>query len=303
MSYDDFAPSGGRPPQQRRSSGGDHTREAIESGKYTEVKVRLQKFYAAYPTGSIVTDAVIPIAKGEIDDIPRIMVRSLAYRTPDDPHPGVGTSWMSLPGTTPYTNNSEVENCETSSWGRAIAAVGIAIDENIATAQEIRMKRGGEIEAPSTVNASALRDAAAAAANEAPANAAPPASVPVEPVPVEPTPPVSTGTKRKASPSPESPPDAPEPVPEPEAAPDVTEAATIEAAAEAMGEGGEGVSYDEFKRLAREKFIPNGTIATVARNMVEAGRLRQVGAVKELTDHERLILLDECIRLSEEAQK
>lgn len=297
MSYDDFAPSGGRPPQQprRRSDGpGDN---------YVEVKERVQEFYAVYPTGAVVTDAVIPIAKGEIDDMPRIMVRALAYRTPEDPHPGVGTSWMVLPGKTPYTNGSEVENCETSAWGRAIGAVGIKIDRGIATAQEIRAKAGGEIEAPSTTNADALRDAAAAAANEAPANAAPPASAPVEPVPVEPTPPVSTGTKRKASPSPESPPDAPEPVPEPEAAPDVTEAATIEAAAEAMGEGGDGVSYDEFKRLAREKFIPNGTIATVARNMVEAGRLRQVGAVKELTDHERLILLDECIRLSEEAQK
>jgi hypothetical protein len=48
---------------------------------------------------------------------------------------------MVLPGQTPYTLGSELENAETSAWGRAIAAVGLATRGGIATADEIRSKQ------------------------------------------------------------------------------------------------------------------------------------------------------------------
>jgi len=122
----------GQQTQGRRGKG-----KKPDLGDYTEVKVRIQEFYAKYPDGRIMTQRVKVITKV---DPPRVMVQAAAFRSPDDDHPGIGTSWMTLPGKTPYTNGSEVENTETSAWGRAIAAVGVAVDKSIATADEIRNK-------------------------------------------------------------------------------------------------------------------------------------------------------------------
>lgn len=113
-------------------------------GGYTEVKDRIALFYEAHPDGRLVTAEVRWPDAG--DDAPRVAVKALAYRTPDDPHPGVGWSWMVLPGTTPYTKGSELENTETSAWGRAIGSLGIGIGRSIGSADEITAK-GGEIRA------------------------------------------------------------------------------------------------------------------------------------------------------------
>jgi len=108
-------------------------------GDYVEVKDRIRLFYEAWPTGALVTgDVRISVD----DDTPRVIVQAFAYRTPDDPHPGVGWSWMVLPGSTSYTKGSELENTETSAWGRAIGSLGIGIDKSIASANEIRAKDG-----------------------------------------------------------------------------------------------------------------------------------------------------------------
>jgi hypothetical protein len=117
----------------------------FELGNYVEVKDRIALFYKAHPDGRLVTD------RAELwldDEVPRVVVKALAYRTPDDPHPGVGWSWMLLPGTTPYTRGSELENTETSAWGRAIGSLGIGIDGGIASAQEVRNKAGEENRKP-----------------------------------------------------------------------------------------------------------------------------------------------------------
>ncbi|MCI0583336.1 MAG: hypothetical protein L0227_10710, partial [Chloroflexi bacterium] len=63
-----------------------------------------------------------------------------AYRTPDDLLPARGWSWLALPGSTPYTKGSELENTETSAWGRAIGALGIGIASGIASADEVQAK-------------------------------------------------------------------------------------------------------------------------------------------------------------------
>lgn len=304
--------------QQATASGG--ARRSKSDGpddNYVEVKERIQAFYAAYPTGAIMTTKV-KLLEYVGDQPPKVMVQAKAYRTPDDPHPGVGTSWLNLPGRTPYTNGSEVENAETSAWGRAIAAVGILVDRGIASAQEIKMKAGGEIEPPSRTNAEALARAAEAAAS---AGGSEPVSMP-----------------GAGAPAPEQ---AAEVVPVSDAsAPEATETAAEpatapEAAAEAEGQGkatgeapaakdvvvdtrmpeevmadnaakdapADGLSYDEFKRLAREKFIPNASIAQTARRMVEQGALRETGGVRELTDSERLALLMVAMADIDEAEQ
>ena len=108
---------------------------------YVDVKTRIAEFYRVYPDGRLVTD--IALGSTEPDDKPRVWVKALAYRTPDDPHPGTGWSWMELPGSTPYTRGSEIENAETSAWGRAIGSLGIGIAASIATTDEIAAKAGG----------------------------------------------------------------------------------------------------------------------------------------------------------------
>ena len=112
---------------------------------YVDVKERVRLFYERHPDGRLVTDRV---EIWQDDGVPRVVVKALAYRTPDDPHPGVGWSWLGLPGTTPYTRGSEIENAETSSWGRAIGALGIGIDGSIASRDEVDAKAGEEHREP-----------------------------------------------------------------------------------------------------------------------------------------------------------
>ena len=105
---------------------------------YVTVPQRIAQFYELYGTGRLVTGEV-RVELGP-DGKPRVMVQAAAYRTPDDPLPGIGWSWMELPGTTSFTRGSELENTETSAWGRAIAALGILVDRSIASANEVKAK-------------------------------------------------------------------------------------------------------------------------------------------------------------------
>lgn len=105
---------------------------------YVDVKERIRLFYVAHPDGRLVTTNVQ--VRRDPDDVPRVWVEACAYRTPDDPLPGRGWSWLVLPGTTPYTRGSELENAETSAWGRAIGALGIGIAGGIASRDEIAAK-------------------------------------------------------------------------------------------------------------------------------------------------------------------
>ena len=118
----------------------------FELGDYVEVKDRIKLFYELFGQGRLVTGEVRLTT--EPDGVPRVMVQAFAYRTPDDPHPGQGWSWLALPGSTPYTRGSEIENAETSAWGRAIGSLGILIDRSIASAQEVQNKAGDAPERP-----------------------------------------------------------------------------------------------------------------------------------------------------------
>jgi hypothetical protein len=71
-----------------------------------------------------------------------IVYAAAAYRTPDDPRPGIGIAWEPFPGRTPYTAASELMNAETSAWGRAIIAVGASDSKpGIASRDEVRTRR------------------------------------------------------------------------------------------------------------------------------------------------------------------
>ena len=124
---------------------------------YVDVAARIAEFYKRYPDGSLQMD---PPEWVEVEGARFIMGRAYAYRTPDDVRPGIGTAWEAVPGRTPYTRGSEVQNLETSAWGRAIAALGIATRDGIATAQDVQAARERQsFPPPSPPKNGAWRDA------------------------------------------------------------------------------------------------------------------------------------------------
>ena len=110
---------------------------------YVDVATRLQEFYEKYPEGSLQPlNPEQPYQIIEIKDTTLIVYVAAAYRTPDDTKPGVGMAWEIVPGRTPFTRGSELMVCETSAWGRAMAALGIATRKGIASKQEVSSARG-----------------------------------------------------------------------------------------------------------------------------------------------------------------
>lgn len=75
-----------------------------------------------------------------------IVYTAAAYRTPTDTTPGIGTAWEPFPGLTPYTRDSELQNAETSAWGRAIVAALASESKSVASAEDVRNRRQAEPE-------------------------------------------------------------------------------------------------------------------------------------------------------------
>lgn len=125
---------------------------------YTEVPERIRMFFDKYPEGSLVSASPPEVLTvegvdgktGEVVKRTFIKYVAAAYRSPDDPRPGVGTAWEPFPGPTQFTRDSELMNAETSAWGRALVALGF-VAKKIASAEEVRNRstgRAGEMRAP-----------------------------------------------------------------------------------------------------------------------------------------------------------
>jgi hypothetical protein len=109
--------------------------QKFDMGDYKEVAERIQDFRKQYPDGTIQSDIVPTGFDGFIT------VKAYAYRTPDDPRPGTGLAWEPVPGKTPYTRDSELQNAETSAIGRAIIMVGASDAKKVASANEVRNRQ------------------------------------------------------------------------------------------------------------------------------------------------------------------
>ena len=110
---------------------------------YVDVAERISIFRDKYPTGCLQpANLQQPILTYLLDGKNYIMYTACAYRTPDDPRPGVGVAWELVPGATSFTRGSEVMNAETAAWGRAIVAV-LAADtkRGVASAQEVNNRQ------------------------------------------------------------------------------------------------------------------------------------------------------------------
>jgi len=113
----------------------------VDLSDYVPVAERIAKLRADYPT------AVLRTIQREVVEIGGQwgwVVTAECYLTPEDPLPSTGSAWEPFPGKTPYTRDSELQNAETSAWGRAIVA-HLAADttRGIASADEVRNRADG----------------------------------------------------------------------------------------------------------------------------------------------------------------
>jgi hypothetical protein len=108
------------------------------SDDYQTVAERIKIFREKYPEGSLrPADVSHPFRVVAAGDRIYIAVTAAAYRTPDDPAPGIGQAWEPIPGQTQYSRDSELMIAETSAWGRAIIAALAADSRKIATRDEV----------------------------------------------------------------------------------------------------------------------------------------------------------------------
>jgi hypothetical protein len=116
---------------------------SFDIGDYNDVPSRIAEFRTKYPDGSLQpADPGQPYKVEEIGGKTFIVYSAAAYRTPDDQRPGIGMAWEQFPGRTPYTRDSELQNAETSAWGRAIvAALAADTRKGIASAEDVRNRQ------------------------------------------------------------------------------------------------------------------------------------------------------------------
>jgi len=125
---------------------------AFDIGNYVGVDQRIAQFRAKHPEGSLrPLDPAKPFEVLTIGGATFLVVVAAAYRSPDDTCPGVGMAYEPFPGKTSYTKDSELQNAETSAWGRAIVAT-LAADTKggIASSEDIRNRRADEDIDPAT---------------------------------------------------------------------------------------------------------------------------------------------------------
>ena len=123
---------------------------------YIDVASRLMDMREKYPD---LTMSQLKLDFVNIGGKDYVVYTAAAFRTPDDLCPGVGTAWEPIPGPTPYTRDSEVQNAETAAWGRAMVAIGSSTKHGIASAEEVTNRQGpsdyetGQHTRPAGVNA------------------------------------------------------------------------------------------------------------------------------------------------------
>lgn len=122
---------------------------------YVDVAERIREFKQKHPDGSLQpTDPTEPIKVITIDGKTFLQYTAAAFRTPDDPTPGIGVAWEVFPGQTPYTKNSEAMNAETSAWGRAIVAALASETKKVASHDEVLLAQARQAD-PETVTKAA----------------------------------------------------------------------------------------------------------------------------------------------------
>jgi hypothetical protein len=138
--------------------------------EYITVSERIEKFYAKFPQGRIITNIIEHSAETGF-----ILIRAEVYREPDDALPAATGHAYELKSAGHVQAGSYVEVCETSSVGRALALLGFEVRRGVASREEV-------------IRGAKKQQAAAAAAAPArperpappPESAPPPSAAPAE---------------------------------------------------------------------------------------------------------------------------
>jgi hypothetical protein len=119
--------------------------------EYITVHERIEKFYAKFPQGRIIT-AIIE----HNEETGFILMRAEVYREPDDALPAATGHAYELRSAGHVQAGSYVEVCETSSVGRALALLGFEVRRGVASREEVI--RGARKQQAAAVNAPAQPD-------------------------------------------------------------------------------------------------------------------------------------------------
>lgn len=101
----------------------------IKGKEYVEVNERLKYFRTNYPNYSLTSEVVEKTSD------------SILILTTIRNEKGVAVATglaEEIQGSTFINKTSYVENCETSSWGRALGNLGIGLDTSVASAEEVQ---------------------------------------------------------------------------------------------------------------------------------------------------------------------
>lgn len=101
--------------------------------KYNPVHSRIAEFYEKYPQGRIVTEIV-----RLNEETGFVCIKANVFRQYDDAEPGATGHAFEIRGQGFVNTTSFVENCETSAVGRGLAILGFAIENGIASREEMQ---------------------------------------------------------------------------------------------------------------------------------------------------------------------
>src|ERR687885_645262 len=107
--------------------------------EYITVSERIEKFYAKFPQGRIITTIIEHSAETGF-----ILMRAEVYREPDDALPAATGHAYELRSAGHVQAGSYVEVCETSSVGRALALLGFEVRRGVASREEVIRGAGAD---------------------------------------------------------------------------------------------------------------------------------------------------------------
>ncbi len=156
--------------------------------EYITVSERIEKFYAKFPQGRILTSIVEHSAETGF-----ILIRAEVYRDPEDRLPAATGHAYELRSAGHVQAGSYVEVCETSSVGRALALLGFEVRRGVASREEVirgakKQQAVAAPPAPAPAQSAAARPERAAAPSrateaDAPAQTPAPSPTPSEAAP------------------------------------------------------------------------------------------------------------------------
>jgi hypothetical protein len=111
---------------------------AFDLSDYKDVAERLADLKQVFPDATIQTE-VVDLPAGFAGSY--LAVQATLYRWADDRAPAKAMAWEPVPGLTPYTKNSELQNAETSAWGRVIIAAQASSSKHVASRQEVEPRQ------------------------------------------------------------------------------------------------------------------------------------------------------------------